>query len=65
MTKIKSICVDGLTQTQVNQWMTSKVKANHDKWFDYGQDIYTFILELQKCGFEIILILGEPGKLFV
>lgn len=59
--KIKSICIDGLTQVQVNEYMTTKDKPNHDKWKDYGQDIYSFIINLQKCGFEIVLVLGEPG----
>lgn len=27
----------------------------------YGQDIYVFVSDLQELGFEIILILGEPG----
>ena len=59
--KIRSVCIDTLTAIQTDQWMTDKRKAGHDKWFDYGQDIYTFIVELQKLGFEIVIILGEPG----
>jgi len=41
--------------------MRDKKKAGHDKWKDYGQDIYTFIGDLQRRGFELVLILGEPG----
>ena len=61
MTKIRSICVDTLTGIQTEEYMRDKKKAGHDKWKDYGQDIYTFIGDLQKRGFELILILGEPG----
>lgn len=59
--KIRSICVDTLTGIQTEEYMRDKKKAGHDKWKDYGQDIYTFIGDLQKLGFELILILGEPG----
>jgi hypothetical protein len=41
--------------------MIEKKKPGHDRWRDYSQDIYTFILELQKLGFELILIIGAPG----
>ena len=61
MTKIRSICVDTLTGIQTEEYMRDKKKAGHDKWKDYGQDIYTFIGDLQKRGFELVLILGEPG----
>lgn len=59
--KIKSIVIDTLTAIQSNEYMTDKRKPGHDKWKDYGQAIYTFIYELQKRGFEIVYILGEPG----
>jgi hypothetical protein len=59
--KIKSICVDTLTGIQTEEYMRDKKKPGHDKWKDYGQDIYSFIADLQKLGFELILILGEPG----
>jgi len=58
---IKSICVDTLTGIQTEEYMRDKKKPGHDKWKDYGQDIYTFIGDLQKLGFELALILGEPG----
>jgi len=59
--KIRTICVDTLTGIQNELYMTSTKKANHDKWKDYGQDIWRLISWLQDKGFEIILILGEPG----
>lgn len=58
---IKSVVIDTLTAIQSNQWMEDKRKPGHDKWMDYGQAIYAFIHDLQKLGFEIVLILGEPG----
>lgn len=60
-TKIRTICVDTLTGIQNEMYMTDKKKPNHDKWKDYGQDIWTFISELQARGFEIVAIIGEPG----
>lgn len=59
--KVRSICVDTLTAIQSNEYMTDESKPGHDKWKDYGQSIYSFVLSLQKLGFEIILVLGEPG----
>lgn len=58
---IRSICVDTLTGIQSEIYMASTKKAGHDEWTDFGKDIYTFMSELQSLGFEIILILGEPG----
>lgn len=60
-TKIRTICVDTLTGIQNEVYMTDTKKANHDKWKDYGQGIWKFISAIQDRGFEIILILGEPG----
>lgn len=60
-TKITTICVDTLTGIQNEEYMRDKKKAGHDKWKDYGMDIYTFIGDLQRRGFELVLILGEPG----
>lgn len=59
--KIKSICVDTLTGIQTKEYMMDRRKPGHDKWKDYGQSIYSFIENLQDLGFELILILGEPG----
>tara|TARA_R110000796_G_scaffold231853_6_gene349938 strand:+ start:1702 stop:2385 length:684 start_codon:yes stop_codon:yes gene_type:complete len=59
--KIRTICVDTLTGIQSELYMLDKKKANHDKWKDYGQDIWRLISWLQDKGFEIVLILGEPG----
>jgi len=61
MTKISTICIDTLTQIQENQFMLDKKKPGHDKWKDYSQDIYRFIIELQELGFEIALVVGPPG----
>lgn len=61
MTKIRTICIDTLTGIQNEEYMRDKKKAGHDKWKDYGMDIYTFIGDLQRRGFELVLILGEPG----
>lgn len=61
MEKVRTICVDTLTAIQNEQFMRDQRKPGHDQWKDYGQDIYTFMSDIQKLGFEIILILGEPG----
>lgn len=60
-TKIRTICVDTLTGIQQEEYMTSKKKPGHDEWMDFGKAIYTFMSDLQDLGFEIVLILGEPG----
>jgi hypothetical protein len=59
--KIRSICVDTLTAIQNEAYLRNSRKPGHDEWLDYGKDIYVFILDLQARGFEMILILGEPG----
>jgi len=59
--KIRTVCVDTLTQIQENQFMLDKKKPGHDKWKDYSQDIYAFIIALQELGFEVILVVGPPG----
>lgn len=61
MSKIQSICVDTLTAIQNEEFMRNSKKPGHDQWMDYGKDIYTFMSDIQNLGFEIILILGEPG----
>jgi hypothetical protein len=58
---ISTVCIDTLTQIQENQFMLDKKKPGHDKWKDYSQDIYRFIIDLQNLGFEICLIVGPPG----
>lgn len=60
-TKIRSICIDTLTGIQNEMYMTSLKKPTHDKWRDWGQDIWRMNSELQDLGFETILILGDPG----
>ncbi len=59
--KIKSICVDTLTGIQTEEYMRNKKKPGFDKFFDMGQDIYTFMADLSRLGFELVLVLGEPG----
>lgn len=59
--KIKSICVDTLTGIQNEEYMRDRKRPGLDKWKDYGTDIYSFISDLQRLGFTIILVLGEPG----
>lgn len=61
MAKVKTICIDTLTAIQSNQFMTDSRKPGHDQWKDYGTEIYAFLLDLQALGFELVLILGEPG----
>ena len=60
-TKIRSICVDTLTQIQEQEYMLDKKKPGHDKWKDYATTLYAFMIELQRMGFELILIIGPPG----
>lgn len=60
-TKVRTICVDTLTGIQNEMWMTSSKKPGHDAWMDMGKDIWQLISDLQDRGFEIVLILGEPG----
>lgn len=59
--KIRSICIDTLTGIQNEIYMQEASKPGYDKWTDYGKDIWQLISNLQKEGFEIVLILGEPG----
>lgn len=58
---VQSICVDTLTGIQQEEYMRSQRKPGHDEWMDFGKDIYAFMGDLQNLGFEIVLILGEPG----
>lgn len=62
--KVRSICIDTLTGIQNEIYMQESKKPGFDTWADYGKDIWILISDLQKLGFEILLILGEPGKLF-
>lgn len=59
--KIRTVCIDTLTGIQNELWMTDQKKAGHDKWMDMGKGIWQLISDLQDLGFEIVLILGEPG----
>lgn len=59
--KIRTITIDTLTGIMNEMYMTDSKKATHDKWADYGKGVWQLISDLQNLGFEIILILGEPG----
>ena len=61
MSKVRTICVDTLTGIQNEMYMTSSKKPGHDAWADYGKGVWQLISDLQSRGFEIVLILGEPG----
>lgn len=61
MSKVRTVTIDTLTGIMNENWMTDSKKASHDKWADYGKGIWQLISDLQDLGFEIILILGEPG----
>lgn len=58
---IRTICIDTLTGIQNENYMTDQTKPGHDKWKDYGQGIWILMSQLQERGFEIVLVLGEPG----
>jgi len=59
--KVRSICIDTLTGIQNEIYMQESKKPGYDAWMDYGKDIWILISDLQKLGFSLILILGEPG----
>jgi hypothetical protein len=59
--KVRTITIDTLTGIMNEMYMTSVKKPTHDKWKDWGQGIWQLISVLQDLGFEIVLILGEPG----
>ena len=61
MSKIRTVTIDTLTGIQNEMYMTDAKKPGHDKWADYGKGIWQFISDLQARGFEIVMILGEPG----
>lgn len=58
---IKTIVVDTLNGIQNDEWMEMQKKAQMDTWFDFGKDIYKFVLEIQRRGFEIVLVPGYEG----
>lgn len=59
--KIRTICIDTLTGIQNEIYMTDSKKPGYDEWTDYGKGIWKLISALQDRGFEIVLVLGEPG----
>lgn len=61
----KTVCVDTINAIQNNQHMETLDKGTmmtRDKWKDYGVHIYNFLLDLQRLGFEIVLVLGYEGS---
>lgn len=61
MEKVRTICIDTLTGIQNEIYMRDSKKPNFDIWTDYGKDIWGLISDLQDLGFQIVMILGEPG----
>ena len=59
--KLQTACVDTLTAIQNDEFMRNEKKPGHDQWMDYGKAIHAFMSDIQDLGFEIILVLGEPG----
>jgi len=59
--KVRTITIDTLTGIQSEMYMTASKKPNYDQWMDFGKGIWKLITKLQELGFEIIVILGEPG----
>lgn len=64
--KIKTVVVDTLNAIQNNQYMgmlNRSTMVTRDKWRDFGVDIYAFMIDnLQRLGFEVVLILGYEGS---
>ena len=60
-TKIKTVCIDTLTGIQNEEYMLDQRSATLDKWKDYGKSIWQLISTLQTLGFNIVMVLGEPG----
>lgn len=64
--KIKTIVVDTVNAIQNNQYMSMlnrNTMVTRDKWRDFGVDIYAFMIDnLQRLGFEVVLILGYEGS---
>lgn len=60
--KIRSVVIDTLTGIMNEMYMMDSKKPSHDKWADWGKGVWQLISALQDRGFELILILGEPGK---
>lgn len=59
--KIETITIDTLTGIMNEMYMTSIKKPTHDKWADWGKGIWQLNSALQERGFEVILVLGDPG----
>ncbi len=61
MEKVRTICIDTLTGIQNEIYMRESKAPNFDIWKDYGTSIWGLISDLQDLGFQIIMVLGEPG----
>lgn len=59
---VRSIVVDTLTGIMDELYMTDSVKPTHDIWKDWAQTTWGFCSALQDMGFELILVVGDPGK---
>lgn len=63
--QIKIVLIDTINAIQNNQYMgmlDRNTMVTRDKWRDFGVDIYMFMAEdLQKLGFETVLVLGYEG----
>lgn len=60
-TKVRTICIDTLTAIQERELVNEKKKPGHDQWRDYGVTVVKFVDTLKILGFEVVLVLGEPG----
>ena len=58
---VRSIVVDTLTGIMDELYMTDSVKPTHDIWKDWAQTTWGFCSALQDMGFELILVVGDPG----
>ena len=58
---VRSIVVDTLTGIMDELYMTDSIKPTHDIWKDWAQTTWGFCSALQDMGFELILVVGDPG----
>ena len=64
--KVECIVVDTISSIQYdayNRHLKDGSSMTHNKWKDYGVDLYNFMVEELKnvLGFECVLIIGPPG----
>lgn len=64
--QVKMIVIDTVNAIQNNQYMDMldrNTMVTREKWKDFSVDIYMFMVEdLQKLGFETVMILGYEGS---